>query len=326
MKFHLDITIPSPEGPVRHRDRILLVGSCFTQHIGNRLADLKFSTLQNPNGILFDAQSVCSSLLSYIGNKPAGEKDLFFLNELWQSWQHHSKFSGQHAGEVLANINQSRGEAHRFLAEAEWLIITLGTAFSYRLQPAGEPVANCHRAPAQWFQKHMVSIPDILDTIEDCLQQLSAFNPRLKTIFTISPVRHVREGVTENNRSKARLIEAVHDIVARHPHCYYFPAYELVIDVLRDYRFYDIDLVHPNYAATEYVFDRFAAAYLAPTESALLEEIQKITTAFKHHPSHPGTQAHQGFLSGMQSRIQALQQTHGYIDFGKETAYFKGGG
>ena len=326
MKLLLDINIPSPgNATIRHTDPVMLVGSCFTQHIGNRLADLKFTTLQNPNGILFDSRSVCNSLVSYVENKPAVPDDLFFLHELWHSWQHHSQFSGMLQEEVLSSINQLRGQAHQFLKKARWLIITLGTAFSYRLQQTGEAVTNCHRAPAQWFNKHLMEIDEIVTGLNNCLEKLHEFNKELHVVFTISPVRHIRDGVIENNRSKARLVEAVHHIVNRYDCAYYFPAYELVIDVLRDYRFYDIDLVHPNYAATEFVFNKFMEAYTPPETAALFEEIKKITNAYRHKPSHPGTAAHQKFLDSMLSRLHTLQQTHPYIDFSEELCYFSGG-
>lgn len=325
MKLFVDIEIPSPgAATIRHTDPVLLIGSCFTQHIGNRLADLKFTTLQNPNGILFDPHSVCSSLISYIENKPAGPDDLFFLHELWQSWQHHSQFSGLQQGEVLAGINRMREEAHAFLKKSRWLIITLGTAFSYRLQQTGEAVANCHRAPAQWFHKQLMEIDEITTGLRVCMDRLHAFNDELRVIFTISPVRHIRDGVIENNRSKARLIEAVHHVVNRYDYTHYFPAYELVIDVLRDYRFYDIDLVHPNYAATDFVFNKFIESYTAPELSGLLEEIKKINAAFRHTPSHPATAAHKKFLESMHSRIHALQQVYPYVDFKEEVKYFGG--
>ena len=325
MKLLVDIEVPSPgETTILHTDPVMLTGSCFTQHIGNRLADLKFMTLQNPNGILFDPQSVCSSLISYIQNKPAEPDDLFFLHELWQSWQHHSQFSGLQQEEVLSGINQARAEAHAFLKKSRWLIITLGTAFSYRLHPTGEAVANCHRAPAQWFHKYLMEIDEISAGLQDCLDKLHAFNDELRIIFTISPVRHIRDGVIENNRSKARLIEAVHHIVHKCDYAHYFPAYELVIDVLRDYRFYDIDLVHPNYAATEFVFNKFMESYTAPEIAPLLEEIKKISAAFRHKPSHPTTTAHKKFQASMLLRINALQQKHPYLDFSEEVRCFEG--
>ena len=183
-------------------------------------------------------------------NRKATENDLFLLNELWQSWQHHSRYSGTDRDEVLARINNTRQQAHAFLKKANWLIITLGTSFSYRLVENQSPVANCHRAPSAWFNKHMMGIEETIVALDTMLYRLFQFNPQINIIFTVSPVRHIRDGITENNRSKARLLEAVHHLVNKFSRLYYFPSYELVIDVLRDYRFYDIDLVHPNYQAT----------------------------------------------------------------------------
>ncbi len=322
MKWMLDIDINAPVNKIAYTDKIFVIGSCFTEHIGGRLADLKFSTLQNPNGILFDPTSVCGSLLSYINNKQYSQHDLFYLNELWQSWQHHSIFTGTNAEVVLTNINQSQQRAHHFLKEASWLIITLGSSFSYRLATNGETVANCHRAPAQTFNKHLISIEEITSCMFDVVHQLSSFNPSLNIILTISPVRHIRDGVIENNRSKARLIEAVHQVSEQLDHVHYFPAYELVIDVLRDHRYYDIDLVHPNYAATEYVFEKFTESYFKPETKVLVEEVKNIVTAFKHKAFQPSTSAHKKFLKTYYDKVVELQIKNPQINFESELAYF----
>src|SRR6187200_2613443 len=287
MQFQLPIQIKSPEKKISYRDKILLIGSCFTEHIGNSLSELKFSTLQNPNGILFDPRSVCNSLISYIEDKKYKKEDLFYLNEVWNSWEHHSRFSNIHADEALKNINESQQQAYNFLKNADWLIITLGSSFSYRLTSEAtlgglqnnNGVANCHRAPSQWFNKHLLTIDETVSLLDTTYHRLKQFNSKLKIIFTISPVRHIRDGVIENNRSKARLIEAVHQMINKFPGLYYFPAYELVIDVLRDYRFFDIDMVHPNYPATEFVIEKFSETCFDDSTRHLIEEIKKLTIA-----------------------------------------------
>ncbi len=330
MELLLDIDLKKLPEPIGYRDRILLTGSCFTEHIGNDLAELKFSVLQNPNGILFGPDSVCRSLISYIRPREYTPPDLFRLNEVWHSWQHHSRFSRVDAGEALRVINQSQQQAHRFLEEADWLVITLGSAFSYRLtreadtasSREGEGVANCHRAPAAWFSKELLGSNDIIALLEDCLRQLQAFNPKLKFIFTVSPVRHIRDGVVENNRSKARLIEAVHDIVNRFTTAYYFPAYELVIDVLRDYRFYDIDLVHPNYAATAFVMEQFTETCIDEAARPLMQELRKIVTARKHRAFQPDSSAHRLFLQSHFEKAKSLQQQYPFLDLKEELDYF----
>lgn len=322
MNFMTDIQIKAPDQRIAYPEKIFLSGSCFTEHIGNRLAELKFPVLQNPNGILFDPISVCRSIISYIQNKQYKESDLFYLNELWQSWQHHSRFSGIDKELVLKNINASQQQAHLFLKEADWLIITLGSSFSYQLIETGEPVANCHRAPAQTFRKHLLGIDETVTALDNCIHQLFHFNKKIKILFTISPVRHLRDGVVENNRSKARLIEAVHHLVNKFDRLYYFPAYELVIDVLRDYRFYDIDLAHPNYAATEFVFEQFVHYFIDPHSQALMEEIKKIIIARKHKPFQPETQAHRDFLKTHLGKAKQFQEKYPLLDFKEEIAYF----
>ncbi|MFZ1532611.1 MAG: GSCFA domain-containing protein [Chitinophagaceae bacterium] len=316
--------------PISYRDKIMLVGSCFTEHIGNALGDLKFSILQNPNGILFGPDAVCKSLLSYAENKKYTEADMFQLNEVWNSWQHHSRFSNLSSGEAIRIINESQQQAHDFLQEADWLIITLGSSFTYRLtqqaatakHAIGDTVANCHRAPANWFTKEMLEVEDIKLMLEDCLKRLKEFNPKLKFIFTVSPVRHIRDGVVENNRSKARLIESVHYIDAKFESAYYFPAYELVIDVLRDYRFYDIDLVHPNYPATEFVLEKFAESCIDENTQQLMQEVKKIIIARKHKPFQPETKAHLQFLITHFEKAKLLQEKYSFLDLKEELVYF----
>ena len=338
MDLMLNIDIKKLAEPITYRDKILLVGSCFTEHIGNALENLKFSVLQNPNGILFEPASVCKSLLSYVQNKKYKEADLFQLNEVWHSWEHHSRFSDINPTNAVSRINESQQKAHEFLKEANWIIITLGSSFCYRLTEVaasskispstlmergqGGEVANCHRAPAQWFTKHLLEVEEITSMLDDCMKQLLQHNPKLNIIFTVSPVRHIRDGVVENNRSKARLIESVHNIVSRFEQVHYFPAYELVIDVLRDYRFYDIDLVHPNYAATEFVLEKFAESCIDDQTQQLMQEVKKIVIARKHKPFQPETKVHQQFLMSHFEKAKALQEKYPFLNLKEELVYF----
>jgi hypothetical protein len=337
MEFQLPITIPPLPQPIRYQDPILLTGSCFTEHIGNSLKDWKFPVLQNPNGILFDAASVASSLISYIEPKVYTETDLVFFNELWHSWQHHSHFSGVDKDLCLKNINASQLRAHNFLKEAKWLVITLGSAFSYRLSAEAPDelrkgvasdipaVANCHRAPGKVFSKHLMTIEEIKTALDSFLYQLFYFNRQIQVVFTVSPVRHIRDGVVENNRSKARLIESVHHLVGKFDRIHYFPAYELVIDVLRDYRFYDIDMAHPNYPATQFVLEKFTASYIDTSAQQLLEEVKKLVIARRHKPFQPSTQAHQRFLRDHHQKALDLLHKYPFLDLTEELDYFAQG-
>jgi hypothetical protein len=333
MELMSPIHIEKLSPPIRYGDKILLTGSCFTEHIGNALALHKFDTLQNPNGILFDPYSVCDSLVSYTENRKYQEDDLILLNELWQSWSHHSRFSGMDRSEVLNRINDSQQEAHDYLKTANWIIITLGSAFSYQLNENSQDtvhqqlhVANCHRAPGKWFDRNLLTIEQIISQLDQVYHRLKVFNPTLKIIFTVSPVRHLRDGVIDNNRSKARLIESVHHMVNKFTGLYYFPAYELVIDVLRDYRFYDIDLAHPNYLATEFVLDHFTTSCIDETSVQLMKEIKQVVLARNHRAFQPQTQAHRQFLRTHYEKAKSLSEKYSFLDFSEEMAYFSSAG
>ncbi len=318
---HIDIK-PLPM-PITYQHKIMLIGSCFTEHIGNNLQELKFQTLQNPNGILFEPISVCRSLVSYIQQQQYKQEDLFQYNELWQSWDHHSRFSNPDQQIALDQINNSQKAAHAFIKQADWLIITLGSSFVYKLKEEHRFVANCHKAPAQWFDKYLIPIDEQIAVLDNTMHQLFHLNSKLKIIFTISPVRHLRDGVVDNNRSKARLLETVHHLVNKFDRLFYFPAYELVIDVLRDYRFYDIDLTHPNYAATQFVLEKFSDyAFQEPT-LGLMKEIRQIVTAKNHKPFHPCSIQHQQFLQQHLHKTMAIAGEHPYLNLADELEFFR---
>ena len=278
--------------------------------------------MQNPNGISFDPLSVASSLISYLEPRHYKPEDLFYHNELWQSWNHHGIFSKLISSRLFNKINESQQTAHVFLKKANWLIITLGSAFSYLLKENNKPVANCHRAPATGLQKNFYRLKRCWHCSMKRFTGLFDFNPDLQIVFTISPVRHIRDGVIENNRSKARLIEVAHLLVNKFNRTYYFPAYELVIDVLRDYRFYDKDLVHPNYMATNYVLENFMEYYVNPESRLLAEEIRKLQISRKHRPLHPDTDAHRRFLREQLENTIELSEKYPFLDFATELKHF----
>jgi len=322
----MELLLPFQVIPSSHKisyaDKIFFIGSCFTEEIGKMMIDLKFNVLQNPNGILYDPLSIASALDSYIENKMYHEDDLFLLNELWHSWQHHSVFSGMSKEKVLLQINHSQSEAHRFLKEASWLIITLGTSYNYQLKKTLQPVANCHKAPRDFFEKKLLSIEEITSHLSNVISKLQSYNSGLKIIFTVSPVRHIKNGVIENNRSKARLIDAVHTVKENYKNVFYFPAYELIIDVLRDYRFYKNDLVHPTETATAFVFENFCNAFVDAPGKQLLEEIKSIVAAMNHKPFQRESAAHKKFMNSQLEKIKAIKTNFPLIDFTNEENYF----
>jgi len=325
MDFALELNIPPLKRPITYKDNILLIGSCFTEHISDRLEQHKFRVLSNPNGILFNPLSVAQSLDSYISARTYGTEELFLLNELWNSWDHHTRFSDIDPAVALQKINNAQQEASRFIAAADWIIITLGSAFQYYLKEGAKPVANNHRAPGQWFEKRLLDIDTIVTALSATLANLHLLHPQAQVLFTISPVRHIRDGVIDNNRSKARLIEAVHQLCARFEQAHYFPAYELVIDILRDYRFYDVDFVHPNYMATSYVWEQFTRSCIDKEHLRIMEEVQDIATARSHRPRFPQTQAHRDFCTRYAAKTTDLLARYPFLDLQAELDYFNAG-
>ncbi|MHA4847253.1 GSCFA domain-containing protein [Flavitalea antarctica] len=315
MNFQLSFTPDKFQEPIRHHHRMFMIGSCFTENIGKRLAALKFDTLQNPNGIIYDPVSITNSLVSYIEQKTYQSADLVYLDDLWHSWQHHGSFSDVDDHAVLNTINASQQKAHEFLKQADWVFITLGSAFSYSLVESGESVANCHKAPARSFNKRLLTIEEIKSSLDTCIHRLFHFNPSVRIIFTVSPVRYVRDGLVENNLSKSRLIEVVQHIVQKFRKLYYFPAFELVIDVLRDYRFFKEDMVHPNEQAIDFVFEAFSLAAFEESTLELVKEIDKINAALNHRPLHANTPADQKFRQNLLGKITALQSKYPHLDF-----------
>ena len=322
MEFILPFQIQTYPFTISYRDKIFLIGSCFSEDIGNKMKGLKLNVLQNPNGILYDPLSISEALVSYIDNKPVKEDELFELHGLWHSWKHHSIFSGISKKDVLSQINHSQSKAHFFLKKANLLIITLGTSYQYELKKNNKPVANCHKAPSSFFKKVLLTVEETTFSLLEVLNKLKVFNPGLKIIFTISPVKHVRDGVIENNRSKARLIEAAHTLIEKKENVFYFPSYELITDVLRDYRFYTNDLVHPNDTAINFVFEKFCDSVLDDESKKIMEKIKGIVNAMNHRPFLKQSEAHQKFVRAQVANIHKMEKDYPFIDFSIEKQYF----
>lgn len=322
MEFRLEFSPKPFDIKINHQQGLLLIGSCFTEKIGAKLRNNKFSVLENPNGILFNPVSIVNSLSSYIKNKQYTDADLFYENETWNSWQHHSRFSNPNKQACLDIINKSQTQAHEYLKKANWLLITLGSAFVYQIN-TNEVVANCHRVPTDKFVRKLLTITEVAAKLQTMIEDVLLFNPGIKIIFTISPVRHLRDGFVENNRSKAALIHAVHQVVESNKACYYFPAYELVIDDLRDYRFFAEDMVHPNYAATNYVWEKFITTCIDEPSQQLMKEIAVVVAAKNHKPFNPLSQQHKKFLQLNFEKVKKLQKQFPYLNFKEEENYFQ---
>ena len=331
MKFHFEFDIKRIQQSISLNNKLMLIGSCFTENIGEKLRKHKFAVLENPHGILFNPVSVTDAIADYISNKKYVASDLFSLNESWHSWKHHSRFSGLTQQESLDKINTAIAEAHLYLKDADYLMITLGSAWLYTLTEKAENAipfsvaANNHKAPSDWFQKKLLNTSDAVYLLNELIKGLQTFNPKLRIIFTISPVRHLREGLVENNRSKSVLIQAVHQLVDNYNHLYYFPAYELVIDDLRDYRFYAEDLVHPNYQATQYVWEKLVDACMEEETKSVMKEIAEINLAYQHKPFNPSTEMHQFFLKNYFKKAKLLIEKYPYLNLETEIEYFEKG-
>jgi hypothetical protein len=331
MKFHFEFDIKKIKKPIGLNNKLMLLGSCFTENIGEKLRKHKFSVLENPHGILFNPVSVADAVADYISNKKYTGSDLFSLNESWHSWKHHSRFSGLTQQESLHKINTAITEAHVYLKEADCLMITLGSAWLYTLTEKAtnaipfSVAANNHKAPSDWFQKKLLNPSEAIYLLNELIKSLQKFNPKLRIIFTISPVRHLREGLVENNRSKSVLIQAVHQLVDSYEHLYYFPAYELVIDDLRDYRFYAEDLIHPNYQATQYVWEKLVEACMEEDTKSFMKEIAEINLAYQHKPFNPSTEMHQLFLKSYLKKAKQILEKYPDLNLEAELEYFEKG-
>ena len=314
MNFHLTFPIPPFEQKINYAHQLLFMGSCFTENIGETMQLYKFNVKINPNGVLYNPASMAVALRRYIDKKAITENELFHANERWNSWEHHSCFSNTDKQSCLKTINDSILSAHDFIKQTDWLFITFGSAFLYKRNSTAELVANCHKVPQKEFTKHMLSVNEIAADYRILIQQLNAVNNNLKIIFTISPVRHIREGVVENNHSKARLVEAVHELIQQHDNTFYFPAYELIIDDLRDYRFYNSDLVHPNEQAISYVFEKLMNTVFDEKTKQLFAKIKDIITARQHRPFNSNTEGYLKFKAAYTERCKQLQKDYPFLD------------
>jgi hypothetical protein len=318
MNFHLSFPIIPFSEKINYSQKLLFIGSCFAENIGETMQHYKFNTQINPNGVLYNPASIAVALRSYIDNKAMQENELFFANECWNSWEHHSRFSNTDKQNCLTAINNGTSAAHDFIKQGDWLFITFGSAFLYTQNSTGKFVGNCHKIPQKEFTKQLLSINEIVADYSALIQQLKSVNSKLKIIFTVSPVRYIRDGVVENNRSKARLIEAVQELVQNNDNTFYFPAYELVIDDLRDYRFYKTDLVHPNEQAISYVFEKLINTVFDENTKQVFEKIKDIVTAQQHHPFNTDTESYRKFKATYTARIKQLQQDYPFLNLNEE--------
>jgi hypothetical protein len=322
MDFHLSFPITPFESKLNYKQKLLFVGSCFAENIGELMQQYKFDTVLNPHGILYNPQTILTAIQRYISNEQYTEKDLFYANECWNSWEHHSRFSNPNKDACLAELNTELNEAHHQFKQADWLFITFGSSFIYKHIETNQLVGNCHKVPQQQFEKLFLNSSEVIATYKELIEKLKVFNPKLKIVFTVSPVRYVRDGVVENNLSKAHLLSTVHQLVSDYSTVFYFPAYELVIDDLRDYRFYKTDMVHPNEQAIDYVFQKLKDVLFDKESIDTFEKIKDILRASAHRPFNSDSEEFKKFKSTYLKRCKELQESNPTIYLKKEEAYF----
>ncbi len=304
-----------------HRDRILLTGSCFAADMGERLRAAKFPCEVNPYGILYNPLSIVTSLQEMAQGKVYTKEDLVCHEGLWHSLMHHGDFSSPDAEETLQRINGNIRRVHDGLESVNRLFVTFGTAWVYERQVDGtvRVVGNCHRMPESAFTRRLLTVEEIVSAFSALLAPWLARNPQLKVLFTVSPIRHVRDGLHANQLSKATLLLAIEELRQAFPtSVFYFPAYELLVDELRDYRFYADDLVHPSALAVRMVWERFTAACCPEETRGIMAECGKIGMALQHRPLHPGSSEYKAFLEQIVLKIEQLNRKYPYLDFQNE--------
>lgn len=321
MQFITPTEIVPLQPPIAHTERLVVTGSCFAEHIGQRLAQMKWRTVTNPFGILYNPQSIAQCLTLLIRQHTFTEEQLtLFPHGGWSTWLHHSRYAHPDRTEALHTINHSATEASRALFTSDRLIITLGTAWVYRLKETGQTVGNCHKVPERAFVRQRLTVEEIVNEYASLLTLLKEANPKINVLLTVSPVRHLKDGVHGNQLSKATLLLAVDELCRRYPEqVHYFPAYEMVVDELRDYRFYADDMAHPSGKAVEYVWERFVTHCTDTEAQTFIAQWTKVAKALEHRPFRPDSEKYRDFVRQNLLNIETLKKKYPYLEVENET-------
>ncbi len=322
-KFRTIVDVPQTAEKIGHDNKVMFIGSCFSESIGQKLASHKFHVDINPFGVLYNPASIAQCLSILLKNKFFSEEDLNYANERWFSFLHHSDYSRPDKTECLEAINTRIRKSAQFLENADYIFITFGTSWIFKQRQNNSVVSNCHKLPASKFIRSKLSVEDIVSEYQSLLDQLKQFNSKLKAVFTISPIRHWKDGAHGNQLSKATLFVALEKIVEANPEVAYFPSYEIMMDELRDYRFYSADMLHINQVAIDYIYERFSECFFSDETKKLNSKVEKIIRASNHRPFNPNAENFRDFVKSNINEIESLLNLYPYLDFIPEMNYFK---
>lgn len=298
---------------IDYNSNVLLLGSCFSDNIGKKLDYFKFQNLQNPFGILFHPKAIETLIENAVNQKDYSEKDVFFNNEQWHCYDAHSKLSNTSKEDLLNDLNSLIKLTYNQIHGSSHIIITMGTAWVYRFLENNTVVVNCHKVPQKQFNKELLSIYDITNCLKNILRLIRSLNIEASVIFTVSPVRHLKDGFIENAQSKAHLLAAIHQVAEKQS--FYFPSFEIMMDELRDYRFYETDMIHPNQTAIAYIWERFKEVWASNKGIKTMDDIDSIQKGLLHKPFNPDSASHQKFLKKLELKKEKLKAKHPFIVF-----------
>ncbi|NLN31026.1 MAG: GSCFA domain-containing protein [Bacteroidales bacterium] len=323
MELRTTFSIEESAEKISYNDPVMFIGSCFAGGMGKQMEAGRMPVMINPSGTVYNPVSVANTLDTITQERKYTVDDLYNHNGTWLSFNHYTDFSSDDPDIVISRINKAAGEAFRFLSGAAFLFITFGTARVYRWKPSGRIVSNCHKIPASAFSNELLRVSDIVSLWTGMLDRLRSLFPRLRVIFTVSPVRHWKDGAHGNQVSKSVLFLAIEELLGHSCTPGYFPAYELLMDDLRDYRFYDDDMLNPSSSAVRYIWQKFSDCYLDASAAELRNEVLKITRALGHRPGSTPAGRKKEFAKGMLEKIRVVENKIPGIDMQKERSYFQ---
>ena len=298
---------------ITYNNRLLLIGSCFAQHIADKLDHYKFQHLANPFGTLFHPKAIEKLVNRALDNQEYSDDEIFYLNEGWHCFDTHSALSDPDKMKLIYNLNQALTLTNKQIDESTHIIITLGTAWVYREVKGGQIVANCHKVPQTEFTKELLSVEEIVDSLSSIIKLIRRVNNKAAVIFTVSPVRHLKDGEIENTLSKAHLIAGIHQLSEEG--LFYFPSYEIMMDELRDYRYYDRDLVHPNELAIEYIWERFKQSWIDESSYEVMKKVEQLQKDLQHRPFNPASEQYIKFQERTAEKIKNLKEEFPFMSF-----------